>query len=136
MYRYIGLLVVLLGFVGCQQVAGEGGKSSIKGQVLIDYRIVLTNPDSYQTTVPGADEDVFIIYGDHISPDDQIETNFDGEFEFRNLRPGDYTLYVYSSDTTGDPEAHPNRMPISVDVTIENRNESIDLGILRIYDKP
>ena len=136
MKRLLGLLAVILFATGCQTTAGEGGKSSIRGRVVIDYRLVLTNPGSYQTTVPGADENVYIIYGESVSPDDNIETDYDGFFEFRNLRPGDYTIYVYSSDTTGNPDVHPNRMPVIQEVTIDSRKEEIDLGTITIYDKP
>lgn len=133
------ILLVALGAIAlasCTKVAGEGGNSTIKGTVSIDYRIVLTNPASYQSTVPGADEDVYIVYGDHVSPDDRVQTDYNGAFEFRNLRPGDYTLYVYSGDTTGSAEIHPNRMPILVDVTINERKETVDVGEMKIYDNP
>jgi hypothetical protein len=41
-------------------------------------------------------EDVFIIYGDNISPDDRVQTNYDGEYEFMFLRPGKYTKSIHS----------------------------------------
>lgn len=136
MGRIISIIVLVFVAVGCAKVPGEGGNSSIKGTVALEYRLVLTNPATTQATVPGADEDVFILYGDHTSPDDRVNTNFNGEFEFRDLRPGDYTIYVYSRDTTGDPLAHPTRMPISVTAEITDRKQVVDTGELTIYDNP
>jgi hypothetical protein len=52
------------------------------------------------------DNDI-IVYGNNVSPNDRIWTNFDGEFEFEGLRTGDYTVYVYSRDTTGLPGVDP-----------------------------
>lgn len=136
MGRIITVIALVFVVAGCQKVPGEGGNSSIKGSVELEYRLVLTNPATAQATVPGADEDVFIVYGDHTSPDERINTNFDGEFEFRNLRPGDYTIYVYSNDTTGDPMAHPTRMPIAVSAEVTDRKQVVDVGVLKIYDNP
>ena len=136
MGRILCIIVLVFAAVGCTKVPGEGGNSSIKGKVSIEYRLVLTNPATSQATVPGADEDVFIVYGDHTSPDDRVNTNYNGEFEFRDLRPGDYTIYVYSRDTTGDPLAHPTRMPITLATEITDRKQVIDAGELTIYDNP
>ena len=136
MRRILCIIVLVFVAVGCAKVPGEGGNSSIKGTIAIEYRLVLTNPATSQATVPGADEDVFIVYGDHTSPDDRVNTNYNGEFEFRDLRLGDYTIYVYSRDTTGDPLAHPTRMPITVAVEITDKKQVVDAGEMTIYDNP
>ena len=60
---------------------------------------MLNNPSTAIGTFPAADEDVYIIYGDHVSPDDRVQTNYNGEYEFLYLRPGKYTVYAFSSDT-------------------------------------
>lgn len=116
--------------VSCKKTAGEGGDSSITGKILVETRLVLTNPLTIQSTLPALDEDVYIIYGDHISPDNKIETNYNGEFEFRNLRPGKYSVYVYSNDTLGIND----KMFILKEVTINGKEESIDLGEITIYE--
>lgn len=136
MGRILIVIGLVIACVGCKVVPGEGGNSSIKGTVALEYRLVLTNPATSQATVPAADEDVFIIYGDHTSPDERVNTNYKGEYEFRDLRPGDYTIYVYSRDTTGDPLAHPTRMPITIAAEITDRKQTVDAGELTIYDHP
>lgn len=131
----IGLLVLSL-LASCTKTPGEGGWANIRGRVMKDVRIVITNPATYQYSIPAADQDVYIIYGNHLSPDDRIRTNYLGEFEFRNLRKGDYTVYVYSRDTTGATGVAPRHMPIVRAVQIGDKKETIDLGDLVIYDVP
>lgn len=119
----------------CTKQPGEGGQAIIRGQVMTEVRLVLSNPSTAVATFPAADENVFIIYGENISPDDNVETNFDGEFAFRFLRPGAYTIYLYSADTTGNNEVDPNRMPVIREVEINGRKDEVDLGTLWIYEE-
>lgn len=130
-------LILLLAFVvGCKKEAGEGGNSTIFGKIQKDIRIVLSNPATTQATVLAADQDVYIVYGDHTSPDDRIQTNFDGEFEFRNLRPGNYTIYTFSKDTNA--VAVPwdeDHMPITLNIEISDKKQERDAGTLTIYDE-
>jgi hypothetical protein len=129
-------LCALLTLASCRKEPGEGGTGSIRGKVRREVRIVLTNPATVQYVAPAPDVDVYIVYGDHVSPDDRIWTNYKGEFEFRNLRAGDYTVYVYSRDTTGQSGVDPNRMPVKVDVEIGRKENAEDAGTLTIYDVP
>lgn len=126
--------LILLG--SCTKQAGEGGLASIKGKVVKELRLVLTNPETAISSYPAPDEEVWIIYGENTSPDDRYRTNYDGEFEIQYLRPGEYTIYVYSEDTTGAANTSPNRMPIIRTVNIDGRRDVIDLGDLVIYERP
>ncbi len=130
----IGAVILLM--AGCVKDPGDGGLASVRGRVMKEIRLVMTNHTTATTSYPAPDEDIWIIYGSNLSPDDRERTNFDGEFEFRYLRPGDYTVYVYSRDTTGAPDTAPNRMPIIRTFTIENRRDVVDLGDIYIYDRP
>lgn len=121
--------------LGCTKQPGEGGRAFVTGKVETEVRVVLTNPGTVVSTYLAADEQVFILYGDHVSPDDDVRTNFDGEFEFRYLRPGKYTVYVYSDDTTGATGVDPSRMAIVKEFEITEKKEEIDLGTLRRYEK-
>ena len=100
-----------------------------------EVRVVLSNPGSVVATYPAADEDVFVIFGDNLSPDERVLTSYDGQFEFQFLRRGNYTIYVYSGDTTGQVGVDQNRMPIIREVEITERREEIDLGEIWIYDE-
>jgi len=125
-----------LGLYSCKKDPGEGGTASIRGKVVKQVRVVLTNPATTAYTTHAADQDVFIIYGDNVSPDDRVWTNYKGEFEFINLRPGRYTVYVYSRDTTGQVGIDPRRMPIRKEIEIGKRGERVDAGTLTIYEVP
>ncbi|MGB0423482.1 MAG: hypothetical protein ACPGED_04145 [Flavobacteriales bacterium] len=131
-FLYLSLLTLIL--VGCKKEAGEGGQATIKGKISKEVRLVITNPSTLQTTYPAPDQEVFIVYGENTSPDDRIHTNFDGEFEFKFLREGNYTIYTYSKDTTGNVSVDPNRMAIVQKIEISDRKQTIDAGTMTVYD--
>jgi len=48
-----------------------------------------------------ANEDVYIIYGTQDNMyDDRTKTNYDGTFQFANLRKGSYRIFAYSQDAS------------------------------------
>ncbi len=120
----------------CKKEEGEGGLASVRGSIQTDIRLVPSNPVTFQYSRAGVDEEVYIIYGDNVGPDDRVWTNYKGEFEFRNLRPGDYKIYVYSRDTTGSAQVNADRMPIVKEFKIEERKDEVNLGTIIIYDVP
>jgi hypothetical protein len=122
----------LIAFMGCTRTAGEGGVTTITGNVEIEQRIVITNPLS-AIVVPAIDQDVYITYGDRVGPDDRVRTNYDGDFAFYGLRPGDYTIYVYSEDTMPTSNNAPD-VAIIQQVTIEKGDETLELEPIRIYE--
>lgn len=133
--KYLSIALVL-GLFGCEKEPGDGGTSSIHGKVEKEYRIVLSNSATYQYTVDAADEDVYIVYGENVSPDDKVVTNFDGEYEFKNLRKGKYTIYVYSKDNTGASGVDPDRMVVKQEIEISDKGEEIEAASMTIYDTP
>lgn len=93
---------------------------------------MLTNPNSAQgDAYPARDHNVFLIYGDNVGPDDQVETNHEGNFVFPWLRPGDYTVYVYSEDTSGT--VPPQDMVVLQHVTVESAKETVVLDTLTVF---
>lgn len=137
MRKWIAFFLLVEVVSSCKKEAGEGGNSSIKGRVVREFRTVLANPSTSGGVFPAADTDVFIRYGDNVSPDDRAYTNPNGEFEFLNLRPGKYTVYVYSKDTsvvaTAWDESH---MPVVKFAEINDKKQTITLTEMRIYDQP
>ena len=124
--------VVVLLTASCAQIPGDGGRASITGHVEEEARLVLTNGNSAQgDPYPALDHNVFLIYGDNVGPDDQVETNHEGDFAFPWLRPGDYTVYVYSEDTSGTNP--PQDMVVLQQVTIESVSETVVLDTLRVF---
>jgi hypothetical protein len=134
--KFIGILVFTLVLMGCEKDPGEGGTASIKGTVNKEFRLVLSNPATTQYMVAAADEDVYIVYGDNISPDDRIYTNYNGEYEFRNLRKGKYTIYVYSKDNTGTSGVDQEKMVVKQEIEIQDKGQAVEAETMIIYDVP
>ena len=119
------LLILLLSSVvvlcSCKKGPGEGGQTTIQGKVWAEEWDDLTYTQHYDSLDRWAmDEDVYIIYGDDATYGDRTKTNPSGVFEFKYLREGDYTVYVYSgapnnSTTPGGKEAVSKRVSIPDD---------------------
>ena len=88
----------------CNKGPGEGGTGTVQGLVKLVHR-----PDDDYTLTPdtmvAAKTDVFIIYGDETYFGDDAETNADGLYQFEYLRPGEYTVFAYSTLPSGEKVA-------------------------------
>jgi hypothetical protein len=87
--------MLLLG--SCAKEAGEGGSSSIKGRIFgydINTAGIVTDSAAVQDTR------VFISYGDNSTVDDDTWSSYTGEYVFRGLQKGKYTIFVYSQCDT------------------------------------
>jgi hypothetical protein len=124
-YKLPVLLMLMLAAASCRKGPGEGGNSSIRGYVHVqDYnasQVVLLGE------YPGVDEWVYIIYGDDISYGDRVRSNYEGKFEFKYLRKGDYKVYVYSDDTT-----LAGTRAVIKNITISKNKETVDAGTFTI----
>ncbi|MFM7233291.1 MAG: hypothetical protein ACKOZM_01795 [Flavobacteriales bacterium] len=131
----IWIFIALLAVASCKKEAGDGGNSSIKGKITRELRVILNNPSTTVGVFPAADEDVYIIYGNHVSPDDRVQTNYDGEYEFLYLRPGKYTVYAFSKDTNA--VAVPwdeDHMTVLQELEITEGNQQVLASDMTIYD--
>lgn len=123
------LTIVLTGItiISCKKPAGEGGNSTIKGVVLTEeWNSTFTVHDA-ATDHPGADVDVYIVYGDDLTYGNKVKTSPAGIFEFKYLRPGSYTVYTYSKDTSSA-----GKVAVSVATTITSKKQTVDVGTLII----
>ncbi len=119
------LLSMFIIITSCSKEPGSGGRASIKGYVhTTKYNSSFT---IQQGQYDGADEWVYIIYGDDISYGDRIRSGPDGKFEFKYLRKGNYTIYVYSDDNTLQ-----GQHAVSKTVEIKKATESLDAGTFEI----
>lgn len=127
--------------IACKKPAGEGGSSTLRGT--IHTKNYNSNFSTLLGQYPGADVDVYIIYGDDASYGDRIRSGPDGVFEFKYLRKGTYKVYVYSNDsvaTVGPPYSmtNPNvnapAMAVYKSGEITKKKETVDLGTFNIYD--
>ena len=123
-------------FSGCEKNEGEGGQASISGRVIEQYR----NPSTEEVLAEydAKDERVYIIYGtEERVYDDDMRTDFEGRFRFRWLRPGTYTIYVYSECNTLDSDcvSQDNNVAILRTVQLE-KNQDLVMEDIIIVDYP
>jgi hypothetical protein len=127
--RHILLVLAVAGsmaFSSCKKGEGEGGNSSITGKVWVKKYNPYTS--SWTGEYAGAYQDVYIIYGDKESYGDRTETNPEGVFEFKWLRPGNYKVYTYSKtvDVPFNPSS-PDKIIIK-EVEITDKKQEVDAG--------
>lgn len=133
--QIIWIVAAVLTLVSCKKEAGDGGNSSIRGKITRELRVVLNNPSTAVGSYPAADEDVYIIYANHVSPDDRVQTNYNGEYEFLYLRPGKYKVYAFSKDTNA--VAVPwdeDHMTVLQELEITEGNQQVLAADMTIYD--
>ncbi|HEY9125394.1 MAG TPA: hypothetical protein PK252_08500 [Bacteroidales bacterium] len=96
--KILGLVILSMLAFSCNKEEGEGGKGNIKGIV---YQVIVNAQTLDTITIaPAPDEDVYLIYGDDKEIDDKTVSSYDGSFEYKYLRDGNYQLLVYSQDTS------------------------------------
>jgi len=122
---YISILLILaLIITSCEKPEGPGGTGSISGTLIRqsyndDYSLLITEE-------PAVNEDIYIIYGKDEVPGDHVSTGLNGMFTFEFLRPGNYTIYYMSEDSSSSSWEE-------TEVAIESdlgRGEEKDLGTL------
>jgi hypothetical protein len=128
--RFLSIPALLVLTGSCEKPAGPGGSSSIQGQIIEKtydrgFRVL-------QTEIPLADEDVFIKYGDSKTPSDDRKTSPEGYFEFKYLSKGDYKVFVYSEDNTGNSES--GMISLESPVNISSNDQVVDLGQITVYN--
>ena len=74
-----------------------------------------------------AKTDVFIIYGDEAYFGNDVETGTDGMYQFEYLRPGDYTVFAYSTLPSGE------KVAVSESVNLQ-RGAVVNVPTLYIHD--
>jgi hypothetical protein len=99
--RLIIVFVALcLSLTSCLTEEGEGGSGTIQGY-LFNVKHADDNYALTTDTVSAVKTDVYIIYGDHVYFDDDIETDYNGFYQFKYLTAGTYTIFAYSTDANG-----------------------------------
>jgi hypothetical protein len=104
----------------------DDGFSVIKGTVKkIKYVEESRWPNLVVEYVDYAHEhEVYLTYGDHEFYDERVRTQDNGYFEFRELIPGEYRIFLYSEDVTRVVE----HVVKEFEVTITEDGQKVDLG--------
>lgn len=115
------ILISIFTIISCQKRSeGPVGQATIKGKVYaLDYNSSFSRlNDQYYI----AKEDVYIVYGDDEIYGDNMETHFDGSYEFTNLAEGTYKIYAYTEDNT---QKTSNLLPVIQTVEITEKDEVV-----------
>lgn len=130
MSKLLGVLTVIIMVLnGCTKPAGEGGRAKIEGVV---YENQYDHKGQLIRRVEAPNERIYLIYGENVVADDDIDSHYNGVYEFNYLRKGDYTLFAYSDCLDCDEET-----PIvSQKITLEKNNETkvVDIETVKILD--
>lgn len=129
--RLGGAMVLLLAgllFASCAKEEGFGGNSHIKGTIIEkvyndDFSLLL-----YEQ--PAADEDVFIVFGKDDFAGEDVKTDYNGQFKFSYLHPGDYQIFYYSDDSLS---AYQENTAFVHQINL-GKKETIDMGELTIVN--
>ncbi len=127
---YFLFFIALSFFVSCKKVEGEGGGATISGtlngQKFNGAGVLITE-------YPLFDQDLYIIYGNNSTfYDDKISSSYDGTFEFRNLQPGNYTVFLYEKNTS----AASGKSVITKQIAIDKKDKkgTVNLGTINVRD--
>lgn len=128
---YLSLMIMIIITASCTKQEGEGGTASISGKV--EVKLV---SDDFQTTYaefPEHAKDVYIIYGDDDFYSDKTETLYDGTYYFGYLRKGNYKVFTYSDDISG--ESASGDVAIIKEVSIDKNGEKVVAEDMMVYDQ-
>jgi len=129
------LLFYLIAFsflsFSCTKKEGEGGTAVIKGKVIV--KLCSDDFETIYAEFPDEERDVYIVYGDEDFYGDETETHYDGSFQFSYLRKGNYKIYVYSDDETG--ESVSGVKPIIQEITIDKNGEIKEIPDFEVYNQ-
>lgn len=108
----------------------DDGSATIRGIVkVIDYVDMSTWPDLVVDKIYYATEqEVYLTYNEHSFYDERIRTQSGGVFEFGGLIPGNYLVFLYSDDVTGESD----KVALEFEVSIEDLDQVVDLGEITI----
>jgi len=121
-------IFTLILFQSCRKVPGIGGEARIYGKIYYKHYnstfTILIN-EGYLS-----DSYVYIVYGDNINYGQRIKTNYKGEFEFKYLYEGKYTVYTYGLDslamTSGQLPITENAAIQSIDITQRKEQKQLE----------
>lgn len=115
--KNILISIILTVFFSCKKEPGPGGKAHIHGHLYYNNSVVTNGT-------------VYIWYGETNVSDfssgfgNQISCNSHGEFEFHDLRKGDYFLHATCIDLANSPRAG------SRHVEIKSKSETVQADII------
>jgi hypothetical protein len=116
--------------LSCDKGPGEGGLATLQGRVRVrDYNASFT---VFLAEFFAKEKRVYIIYGEDEVYNDDFRTDYNGNYAFRNLRPGKYRVFTYGKDSTF--QSSDGIIPVFVEVNIERSDRLVIAPELVILD--
>ena len=117
--------------LGCTKVEGPGGAATIKGVIHIEE---YDGANNLINEYDAQKSDVFIIYGndpENTYFNDDIETSYDGTFEFTFLEKGNYRVFVYE-DCNDDqaPTCYSGKVVTTLNIEITDKKEVVQMDTI------
>lgn len=108
----------------------DDGSAVIKGVVkVINYVNTSQWPNLVVKDISYAmEQEVYLSYDNQDFYQERIRTQYNGYFEFGKLIPGEYLVFLYSDDVTGETD----RVVLKHEVTISEFDQVVDLGEITI----
>ena len=126
----LGALALLL--TGCKKEPGEGGKSELRGRV-VEQAMNENTCQPMGQPYPLLEARVYIMYGDHDFPDDDVRTGPEGVFVFSWLRKGDYRVYVVGECRDDCETGCSGEQRITlISTTVDGKSGVTDVGTLSV----
>ena len=102
------------------------GSATIKGQVKVkDYVDASSWPNLVvQGIYPAVEQEVYLSCGPNDFYLERVRTQYEGYFEFQNLIPGTYLVFLYSDDVRGESD----KVTLKFQVSISELDQQVDLG--------
>ncbi|MFH1320178.1 MAG: hypothetical protein ABII90_05925 [Bacteroidota bacterium] len=107
----------------------DNGTSTIKGKVKVNE---YNSQNDFLWWYYAPEERVYIVYDSDDTYFDDMRTNWDGSYEFRNLIAGTYTVFAYS-ECLGCIEGEE---PVEVEVEITDKEQAVQVGDIVIEKRP
>jgi hypothetical protein len=96
-YLVLAVLFIAISFYSCSKEEGYGGLGKISGKV---YAYDITSAGNIRAQGYLGDTKVYISKHNNPTYFDDVNTSYDGSFEFKFLNKGSYDLWVYSDCDT------------------------------------
>jgi hypothetical protein len=126
---WIIVIGLTIAFASCSKGEGKGGGATIQGKILRQDYVTGTIKDGAE--YPGADERVYLIYGNGTVYSEDFDASYDGSYEFKNLRTGNYKVFVYS-DIVPKPAEPPYEEAVIKSITISDKKGVVEAETITV----
>ena len=128
-FRFFWFITGFFLLTSCNTDEGYGGSARIEGRVFVvmhdaDNFVIDKNgnPAALKAdTVVAREADIYIIFGNESYYSERMRTGDEGQYMFKYLNPGNYSVYAYSKRPTGEKIA-------------EKKNVSVKKGETKIVE--